>query len=139
MMSNNKKQHYLSNETRTLASRAIAGEFGIEMKSRFCAIIDDREFSSKSPCERYKIAVNAVVDQDVIRIIEGEMLAGSASFDKTRMAVIPVALSNGDPKERIFRGHDHLTPNFEKVLKKGLRGIEADIMISLENHRDTML
>lgn len=135
-MLNDKKQYYLSEETRAFASRAIAGEFGIEMRSRFCAIIDDTEFSSKSPCERYKIAVNAVVNQDVIRIIEGEMLAGSASFDKTRMAVIPVALSNGDPKERIFRGHDHLTPNFEKVLKKGLCGIETEIMLSMEKHRD---
>ena len=110
-------EYKLSEETRKLASRAVKGEFGIEMKSRFCAFIDDADFRSKSPAVRYGIAVQAVVEQDDIRIIEGELLAGSASFDKTRMAAMPVALRGCDEKELLCRGFDHLTPNFEKVLK----------------------
>ena len=135
-MLNDTREYKLSEETRKLASRAVAGEFGIEMKSRFCAFIDDADFRNKSPAARYDIAVQAVVDQDDIRIIEGELLAGSASFDKTRMAVMPVALQGCDEKEVLFRGFDHLTPNFEKVLKRGMRGIEDDIMRSLEIHGD---
>ena len=124
----------LSARTRALAQWAKNGEFGKEMESRYCAVLDDPDFLQKDVYERFVAALEAVVEQDPIRLTDGEWLAGSAAFNKARQSRFPIALAGRDPQEVFFWGADHLTPGFEKVLKEGLDSVEEEIRASLANH-----
>ena len=124
----------LSARTRALAQWAKNGEFGKEMESRCCAVLDDPDFLQKDVYERFVAALEAVVEQDPIRLTDGEWLAGSAAFNKARQSRFPIALAGRDPQEVFFWGADHLTPGFEKVLKEGLDSVEEELRASLANH-----
>lgn len=124
----------LSAETRELAERAKRGEFGKEMAAHFCAYVDDPDYQKLSVREQYNACIGAIVEQDVIRLTDGEWLAGSASFDKARSHTVPVCINRNDPHEVVFPSDSHLTPHFYKVLKKGISGIEAEIARSKDVH-----
>lgn len=124
----------LSEQTHTFCDRALSGEFGKAMSEHYCAIVDVPGYAELSPFKQVSHCIKAIVEQCPIRLTDGELLAGSATFDKARAHEIPAALKGDDPTLRTFRSHSHLTPHFQKILKRGLRGLEAEIAASREVH-----
>lgn len=124
----------LSESTRTLAKRAKAGEFGRGLKEHFSAYIEDADFYQMPVRRQYNACVGAIVEQDALRLTDGEWLAGSASFEKATYHLVPICVNQGAPDEEIFEGDSHLTPDFHKVLKYGIRGIEEEIKRSKAVH-----
>ncbi len=131
-----KRPKRLSDGTHALAERAKSGEFGKAMAEHYCAFVDDPNYTNLSVRKQYNACIQAIVEQDVIRLTDGEWLAGSASFDKARNHTVPVCVNRKDEQEIVFESHSHLTPYFQKVLLKGIHGIEEDIARSRELHRD---
>ena len=129
-----KRPKRLSEETRALAERAKNGEFGKEMAAHYCAYVNDAEYEKLSLRQKYNACVRAIVEQDVIRLTDGEWLAGSASFDKARNHTVPVCVDKENPEALVFHSDSHLTPHFYKVLKRGIRGIEEELEKSICNH-----
>lgn len=130
-----KRPKRLSEETRALAERAKRGEFGKEMAAHYCAYVDEAGYADMSVRQQYNACVKAIVEQDVIRLTDGEWLAGSASFDKARNHVMPVSLDKNDPDATVFGSDSHLTPHYYKVVKKGIRAIEREIEESICAHK----
>ena len=126
------RPRYLSDATHALCRRALQGEFGKAMAEHYCAVVDAEAFAALDSYRQYCLCLRAVVEQAPIRLVDGEWLAGSATFDKARAHELPVALT-GQPKEKqVIRSVSHLTPHFQKVLKRGLAGLEAEIADSME-------
>ena len=113
----------------------MSGEFGLEMQENFCAIVDDPNFENKDMYEQYNACIKAIVEQAPIRLIDGELLSGSATFQKARYHEVPAALKEWeDPSRRMYRSISHLTPHYQKVIRRGVRGLEAEIAESLEKN-----
>ena len=129
-----KRPRRLSDATHALCGRALAGEFGKAMAEHYCAIVDAPDYEMLSPYTQFSHCIRAIVEQCPIRLVDGELLAGSATLDKARAHEVPAAVKGDDPKKRTFRSHSHLTPHFQKILKLGLRGLEAEIEKSRQFH-----
>ena len=132
---NKETKHRLSPQTHEFCARALRGEFGREMEKDFCAIVDDAQFAQKNAYEQYNTCLSAIVSQSPIRLIDGELLSGSATYQKARRHQVPVALKEwNDPERVMYRSVSHLTPHYQKILRRGLRGLEAEIAHSLEKN-----
>jgi len=121
----------LSVLTHKLCRRALSGEFGKEITANYCAIVDDPDYSKWDPYTQYNACIKAIVEQAPIRLTDGELLSGSATFNKAREHEVPAALKDWeDQSKSIFRSKSHLTPHYQKVIKRGVRGLEEEIAIS---------
>ena len=125
----------LSDSTHALCKRALGGEFGKAMSAHYCAIVDSENYDKLSPWQQYNACLEAIVEQAPIRLVDGELLAGSATFDKAREHQVPAALAGTDPKAQLFKSQSHLTPHYHKVIRRGLAGLKTEITASLENHK----
>ena len=117
---------YLSKQTHDLCRRTLSGEFGKVMINHRCAVIDDPAYPSMSQIEQYNAGIKAIVEQAPIRLIDGELLSGSATLDLARSHEVP-AVWKENPNKPIFHSKSHLTPHYQKILKKGIRGLEKEI------------
>lgn len=113
----------LSEQTRTLAARALDAEFGLPLSVTPAVEMGDvLNFWKKQPMERYCLCVRRIVEQAPIRIIS-PLIAGSATFDRARAHALP-AYYNG---AHIFGSVSHLTPGFDRVLPIGFKGLREQI------------
>lgn len=127
----------LSAQTHELCRRALSGEFGKEMVGHYCAIVDIPDYEALDPYKQYNACIAAIVEQAPIRLLEGELFSGSATFNKAREHEVPAALKDwDDPTRSIFRSKSHLTPHYQKVIKRGVRGLEEEIAYSREKNRN---
>ena len=125
----------LSELTHKLCRRAMSGEFGKEITANYCAIIDNPDYDSWDPFTQYNACIKAIVEQAPIRLTDGELLSGSATLNKAREHEVPAALKGWeDQSKSIFRARSHLTPHYQKVIKRGIRGLEDEIAYSRERN-----
>ena len=118
----------LSQLTHDLCKRAMSGEFGKEIAANYCAIVDDPDYDKRDCYTQYNTCLQAIVEQAPIRLTDGELLSGSATLNKAREHEVPAALKSWkDPSKSIFRAKSHLTPHYQKVIKRGIRGLEEEI------------
>lgn len=121
----------LSELTHQLCKRAMSGEFGKEMAADYCAIVEDPCYESMDCFGQYNACIEAIVKQAPIRLLDGELISGSATFNKAREHEVPAALKDWEDRTRsIFRAKSHLTPHYQKIIKKGVRGLEEEIAYS---------
>ncbi len=123
----------LSSLTHALCNRALSGEFGKALSSSYCAVVEDPAYPSMTRIEQYNACIKAIVEQAPIRLIDGELLSGSATFDLSRSHKVPAAWME-NPTSPIFHSKSHLTPHYQKILKKGVRGLEAEIAASRKKY-----
>lgn len=119
----------LSPLTHALCDRALSGEFGKALASSYCAVITDPAYPSMTRIEQYNACIKAIVEQAPIRLIDGELLSGSATFDLSRSHKVPAAWME-NPTKPVFHSKSHLTPHYQKILKRGIRGLEEEIAYS---------
>lgn len=125
----------LSQATHDLRNRAMAGEFGKALAENYCAIVDVPNYAALSDYEKYTVALEAVVTQCPIRLVDGEWLAGSATFERARENKFPAMLPNQQKNQNLWGKNDHLTPHYQKILTKGLRGLDEQIRESKEAYK----
>ncbi len=119
----------LSDFTRDFCERSLKGEYGQALAKDFCAIVRDPDYAKKDPVSQYTACVKAIVEQAPVRLIDGELLSGSATFDLARNHKVPAALPEA-PEKYLFNSKSHLTPHYQKILKRGVRGLEEEIAAS---------
>ena len=123
----------LSQATRDFCQKSVSGEYGKALANSYCAIVDDPDYWNKSYVERYNTCIKAIAEQAPIRLIDGELLSGSATFEMARTHQVPAALREA-PTQPLIRSKSHLTPHYQKILKRGVRGLEAEIARSREKY-----
>ena len=123
----------LTEQTHILCDRALSGEFGKALADSYCAVVSDPAYPTMSMAQRYNACIKAIVEQAPIRLIDGELLSGSATFDLSRSHKVPAAWKD-TPTKHIFNSKSHLTPHYQKVLKKGIRGLEEEIAASRKKY-----
>ena len=123
----------LSDLTHALCDRALSGEFGKALSSSYCAIVSDPAYPSMTRLEQFNACIKAIVEQSPIRLIDGELLSGSATFDLSRSHKVPAAWKD-TPTQALFGSKSHLTPHYPKILKKGVRGLEEEIAASRKKY-----
>jgi len=126
----------LSQATHDLRNRAMAGEFGKALKENYCAMVEVPNYDDLSLYQQYTAALEAVVTQCPIRLVDGEWVCGSATFERARENRFPAMLPEQDRQKNLWGKHDHLTPHYQKVIKRGLRGLEEEIAKSRLAHAD---
>lgn len=125
--------HRLSDFTREFCTRSMTGQYGQALAKDFCAIVHDPDYAQKDIVSQYNTCIKAIVEQAPIRLIDGELLSGSATFDLARNHKVPAALSEA-PDKPLFQSKSHLTPHYQKILKRGVRGLEEEIAASRKKH-----
>ncbi len=126
----------LSQATHDLRNRSMAGEFGKQLTENYCAIIDVPNYEALSDYEKYTVALEAVVTQCPIRLVDGEWLAGSATFDRARENKFPAMIEGQEKWQNFWGKNDHLTPHHQKIITKGLRGLDEQIRESKEAYKN---
>jgi formate C-acetyltransferase len=107
----------LSETTRALAHKAIAGEHGRSMvKADFA--LDSQLVRGLSPDLRYGHACKLVAEKAPLRILPGEQIVGSATLLEAAAHSTPVAN---------IGSVSHTTLAWDKVLKLGYRGLREQI------------
>ncbi|HUT23961.1 MAG TPA: pyruvate formate lyase family protein [Sumerlaeia bacterium] len=107
----------LSDLTRRLAERALAGEHGRSMANADFEL-DEREVADLSPNMRYARAAQLVAENAPLRILPGERIVGSATLLEAPQHQTPVAAVGGT---------SHTTIGFHRVLKTGYAGLRKQI------------
>ena len=114
------RERRLPAETRALAARYLSGEFARAMKPAPFGLREDGE--EKSLLELYARAVRRIAGEAPIRIEPLEHLAGTAPFVEA-----PRHLTPGSTAAFSIRSFSHVTIGFEKALRVGYAGIQAEI------------
>ena len=107
----------LSQQTHTFCRRALSGEFGKALAGTPCAIVTDPDYPTMTRIEQYNACIKAIVEQAPIRLIDGELLGGSATFDLSRSHKVPAAWKD-EPSTPIFHSKSHLTPHYQKIIRQ---------------------
>lgn len=116
------QQRRLSESTHRLAEQALDGTWGRALVDAPLAL-DASECAGLSPDMQYALGVRRIAAEAPLRIVEGELLAGSATLALAPRHRFPLYLDG----EARFDGTSHLTPGFDHVLKVGYRGVRAEI------------
>lgn len=115
----------LCEDTRRFAYESLHGKYGTDamVNSQYITMDDVEGFESMSLNDRFSLVINRAAEQAPIRIVDGELISGSANLGAAIGHVFP-AKRNG---EFIFGSVSHVTLAFDKVLKVGINGIEKEI------------
>jgi formate C-acetyltransferase len=115
----------LSDLTRRLAERALAGEHGRSMANADFRL-EEREVADLSPNMRYAWAAKLVAEKAPLRILPGERIVGSATLLEAPRHQTPVAAVGST---------SHTTIGFHRVLKTGYAGLRKQIAERLARER----
>ena len=107
----------LPDETRRLAARALAGEFGRQMVAADFALSEE-EAAGLSPDMRYARTVQLIAERAPLRLVEGERVVGSATLRE--------AAAHGTPALPDVGSTSHTTIDLAKVLRIGYRGVRQE-------------
>ncbi len=110
-------QNRLSEATRDLARRALAGEHGRAMANASFAL-DPQSVEGLSPNMRYARAALLIAEQSPLRILPGERIVGSATLAEGPRHATPVAQ---------VASVSHTTIGFHRVLQVGYAGLRRQI------------
>ena len=107
----------LSPATRRLAARALAGEFGREMRDAEFGL-DEEEVRDLPPDMHYARAVLRVAEKAPLRLVPGERIVGAATLLEAPRHRTPITE---------FPSTSHTTIGLEAALQTGYRGIRERI------------
>lgn len=115
----------LSEETRRFAYDSIYKfKYGLQTEACGGVSLDEIEnLESLSPLEKYDVAISEIAAHAPLRICPGEKVSGAATLGAAIGYCVP-ALYKGSP---LFAGVNHLTADFETILKIGYRGLKEKI------------
>ena len=114
----------LSEETRRFALESLKGRYGDEARAHPAVSLDGIEqFDAMTPDEQYALAVEAIAASCPLRFVDGERIVGSAMLGAAIDHVVP-AFRNG---RAVFSSVSHVTLGFDRILERGLDGIEAEL------------
>jgi len=123
----------LSEATRQLAYDSLHYKYGRDTEKTPAVTLDNIDnFEEAESIDKYDIAVKAITEGAPIRICENEKISGAATLGVAIAHQVP-ALFKEKP---VFRSISHLTVDFETVLKRGIDGIEEDILSSKATHTE---
>ena len=114
----------LSEETRRFAFDSLNGKYGQEIKDTDHLLLKREEYKGLSRYRLYDLLVSMIVREAPIRVIPGEMLAGSATLKAASRHMLPVFNEDG---EWIIGGGSHTTLGFDRVLREGIDSYETRI------------
>ena len=128
-------------ETRALARRVLAGETGRYLGETLGLEVEDSErYRQMTEAGKRAYCIDLIARKAPIRLIEGEYLAGSATLGGALFGATAVWLPE-HRKETVrsrrfeFISVNHVTPDFEKALRVGCKGIRREVEESLARHR----
>ena len=107
----------LSVQTRALAARALAGEFGRSMRPAGFSL-DPAKTRGLTPNQHYAMATMAIAQQAPLRIVPGEQVVGAATLLEAAQHMMPLT---------DYYGTSHTTPGFEESLHLGYRAIRQRV------------
>jgi len=114
----------LSETTRQFAWESLHGKYGDEaMKTMGVEVDAVAEFDSLDQNDRYAHCIDAIVRKCPIRILDNELIAGSATLGQAIHHNVP-ATYNGS---FIYSSVSHVTLGFDRVLKIGINGIAREL------------
>ncbi len=112
-----KSERRLSDATRRLAARALAGEFGREMQPASFTASEAAEGGLSSD-RQYALTVMAIARTAPLRLIPGELLAGSATLLEAARHMLPASS---------IRSTSHTTIDFQRGLRLGYSGLRKQV------------
>lgn len=115
----------LPDATRRFAYESLHDHrYGLDTVAVSAVAMDDYPgFAVLSPLDKYDAMIDRIVRDARVRICDGEKISGAATFGTAISHRIPATL-NGQP---VMASVSHLTVDFETVLRRGIRGIRADV------------
>lgn len=121
----------LTEKTRIFAKDSLDHRYGLDtQKVRAVSMDGEPGFESMSDIARYDAAVRRIALEAPVRICEGEMISGAATLGLAVEHTVPATYKG----KALWSGVSHLTVDFAGVLKRGLRGVRADVEASLKTH-----
>jgi formate C-acetyltransferase len=117
----------LSERTRDLAARALAGEHSRAMTPAEFAIAPEFYLSLPTPNAQYAEAVRLIAERAPLCVLPGEKILGSATLLEAARHRVPAL--------PLYAGTSHTTIGFERVLAVGYRGLRADVRARLDRGR----
>lgn len=122
-----KKAERLSASAYELAQRGLSGEYGRAMVEAGISLDDFPETSNMSGSMRYAFTSKLIAQNAPIRLVAGELLAGSATYVESTGHMVPVMGISST---------SHHTPGFGRVLTEGYKGIRQRISDRLSRNID---
>ena len=120
----------LSKKTREYAFKSLRGEYGDQLKQHPLAIdITDESFEKMSNLEQYDYMIREIVNKAPVRIIEEELVSGSATLFGATKHMIPVTYKG----KYEFWSISHLTIDFKTAIDNGIDYYEDKIKQRLKD------
>ena len=114
----------LCEKTREFAFESMKGKYGDEaMKNHAVALDGVCGFEDMSDLDKYDAAVRTIAEKAPLRLCSAERVFGAATLGLAIRHKVPVTFKG----ESVLEGVSHLTLEFGKLLKKGLRGYRKEI------------
>ena len=114
----------LSEETRRFAWESLNGKYGRELIASDHLTMSRDEARGLSAYQLYDRLIAKIAREAPVRVIPGEMLAGSATLKAASRHIIPVLYEDG---ATIMESVSHTTLGFDRVLREGIDRYEARI------------
>ncbi len=113
--------------TYELAQKGLRGEHGRSMVEAGISLDDFPETGDMSGSMRYAFTSKLIAENAPIRLVPGELLAGSATYIESTGHKVPIMDIDST---------SHHTPGFSRVLKEGYKGIRQRISNRLNRDID---
>ncbi|MEA4889866.1 MAG: pyruvate formate lyase family protein [Clostridiaceae bacterium] len=127
---NKKRPVRLKESTRMFAWESLHGKYGDDaMRHPFIDMDACRDFDDLSDDRKYDAIIMAIAREAPVRLCEDELVSGAATLGGAVGHVLP-AIRHG---KTVLFGVSHVTLGFDRVLKTGIRGIEHEIDIRLQD------
>ena len=114
----------LSEETRLFAWESLNGKYGRELNASDHLTLSRKDTQGLSDYQIYDLLISKIAREAPVRVIPGEMLAGSATLKAASRQLIPVMYEDG---EMIMPGLSHTTLGFDRVLREGIDRYEQRV------------
>lgn len=114
----------LCEATRSLADQAVRGRYGRELDG-YEALDADRipGFGTMNDRQRYDAMIRLIAERAPLRMMEGELLVGSATLKGAIDHIVPVYRAG----KAVAGSVSHLTCGFDRLLREGLDAYETRI------------
>ena len=114
----------LSEATRRFCWDSLNGKYGRELEKSDHLTMRREEAEGLSPYALYDMMISRIAREVPVRVIPGEMLAGSATLKAASRHVVPVLYEDG---ETVISSMSHTTLGFDRVIREGIDSYEERI------------
>ena len=115
----------LSDKTRAFAYESMHGKYGDMARKVQSVSVDSVDgFEAMDKLEQYSRCIETIARDCPVRLIDGEMIVGSATLGSAIDHMVPATFGG----KLMFESVSHLTVGFHRVLKLGMNVIEREIL-----------